>query len=339
MKLSDFSFNLPEELIAKFAASPRDHSKLLVVYKETQRTDHLHFFDLPELLKPSDLLVVNNTKVLPARIFGKDAQNRVFEVFLLKSLNTSKTTWSCLVKPGKKVKSGIEISFPKEVRGFIRPSNDQLFEVNFTAPENQEVVDWIYEHGESPLPPYIKRKAETTDKATYQTVYAKNSGSVAAPTAGLHFTERLLEQLKTQGVETAEVTLHVGYGTFSPIRTENILDHKMHTEEYEIPKETTQKIEATQKRGNRIIAVGTTSLRTLESYPRFGASAATDIYITPGYELKMANSLITNFHLPESSLYVLVSSLLGLDFCREVYREAISKKYRFYSYGDAMIIL
>lgn len=339
MNLENFSFNLPEELIAKFPASPRDHSRLLVVNREKKSIEHFYFYDLPTILNSSDLLVLNNTKVLPARLYGKDSKGRVFEVFLIKYTNAEKTNWRCLVKPGKKVKEGIELFFPQSVTGKITPIENEGFEVKFVTPKNLNPLSWIFEIGKSPLPPYIKREADSNDKTSYQTVYAKNTGSVAAPTAGLHFTEALLSNLKERGIETTEVTLHVGYGTFSPIRTSNILDHKMHSEDYEIPQETLQKIASKRNQKGRVIAVGTTSLRTLESYPDLGASGSTNIYITPGYQTRIADGLITNFHLPESSLYVLVASLLGLDFCRKVYQEAISQKYRFYSYGDAMIIL
>ena len=339
MQLEDFRFELPEELIAKFPATPRDSSRLLVVNRQTSQIEHFHFYDLPKFLNPGDLLVLNNTKVLPARLFGWDKDKRNFEIFLLKSLSSSKLIWDCLVRPGKKVKSGIDLQFDQGGLGRVESTPNQVFQITFTLPKGTHVLDWLFEVGNSPLPPYIKRKAEADDKTTYQTVYAKNTGSVAAPTAGLHFTENLLTNLHQKGVHTAEVTLHVGYGTFSPIRTENILDHQMHSEDYEIPDKTLQEIAEAKKEKKRVFAVGTTSLRTLESYPSQGVKGSTNIYITPGYPFKMVDGLITNFHLPESSLYVLVCSLLGTERCREVYREAIQKKYRFYSYGDAMLIL
>jgi S-adenosylmethionine:tRNA ribosyltransferase-isomerase len=339
MQLEDFRFELPEELIAKFPATPRDSSRLLVVNRQTSQIEHFHFYDLPKFLNPGDLLVLNNTKVLPARLFGWDKDKRSFEIFLLKSLSSSKLIWECLVRPGKKVKSGIDLQFDQGGLGRVESTPNQVFQITFTLPKGTHVLDWLFQVGNSPLPPYIKRKAEADDKTTYQTVYAKNTGSVAAPTAGLHFTENLLANLHQKGVHTAEVTLHVGYGTFSPIRTENILDHQMHSEDYEIPDKTLQEIAAAKKEKKRVFAVGTTSLRTLESYPSVGVKGSTNIYITPGYQFKMVDGLITNFHLPESSLYVLVCSLLGIERCREVYREAIQKKYRFYSYGDAMLIL
>lgn len=339
MKLSDFSFELPEELIATFPLSPRDHSKLLVVNRASKKIEHKQFFDLGLFLKPHDLLVVNNTKVLPARLFGQDSNNKSFEIFLLKSTSPSKLSWECLVRPGKKVRSGLTLTFPHGGEGQVKATDKGVFEITFSLKENQNILDWLFKTGNSPLPPYIKRKADNNDKITYQTVYAKETGSVAAPTAGLHFTEDLLHKLKQQGVNTAEVTLHVGYGTFSPIRTEDIRDHKMHSEQYEISDETLAKIELAKNHQARVFAVGTTSLRTLESYPALGKEGSTNIFITPGYQLKVVDSLVTNFHLPESSLYVLVCSLLGVDFCREVYQEAIRQKYRFYSYGDAMLIL
>lgn len=339
MKLSDFSFELPEELIATFPASPRDHSRLLVVDRSSKKIEHCHFYDLGLYLKPNDLLVLNNTKVLPARLFGEDSSGKKFEVFLLKATSPSKNSWQCLVKPGKKVRSGISLRFNDGGIGLVQPTESGLFQITFSLAEGLDVLTWLYEIGNSPLPPYIKRAADQQDKITYQTVYAKQTGSVAAPTAGLHFTEELLLKLLQQGIDQTEVTLHVGYGTFSPIRTEDIRDHKMHSEEYDIPDETLRKLKATKERKGRIFAVGTTSLRTLESYPSRGTRGTTDIYITPGYKTQIIDGLITNFHLPESSLYVLVSALLGTDFCRQVYQEAIHHKYRFYSYGDAMLIL
>lgn len=339
MKLSDFSFELPEELIAKFPTSPRDHSKLLVVERTTQKIKHRSFYELPEILRTNDLLVVNNTKVIPARLFGEDTLGKSFEIFLLKSLDPANKTWECLVKPGKKVKTGISISFPNGGSGHITPHDKGVFQISFSIENDRAILDWLYDFGTSPLPPYLKRKAEAMDKVTYQTVYAKASGSVAAPTAGLHFTDALLEKLELKGIKRGEVTLHVGYGTFSPIRTTNILDHQMHSEEYQIPLQTLNQIQMTKSRGGRVIAVGTTSLRTLESYPSLGETGSTQLYITPGYQFKIIDSLITNFHLPESSLYILVASLLGIDFCRAIYQEAIAQKYRFYSYGDAMLIL
>ena len=339
MQLEDFRFNLPDELIAKFPISPRDHSKLLVVDRKTKTIEHRHFFDLPEYLKPKDLLVLNNTKVIPARLFGKNANGKNFEVFLLKSLGVEKLSWECLVRPGKKAKGGMTVFFEDGVQGYIQSTPRQIFEILFTVPPKTDFMTWLFKAGNSPLPPYLKRKAEPQDKTTYQTVYAKEAGSVAAPTAGLHFTENLLSILNKKGVETSEVTLHVGYGTFSPIRTENILDHKMHSEDYEVSEQTIGLLRRTKDNRGRIFAVGTTSLRTQESYPMMGPQSSTRIYITPGYQFQMIDGLITNFHLPESSLYVLVCALLGIEFCRHVYTEAIKNNYRFYSYGDAMLIL
>jgi len=342
MRLSDFDFELPESQIAERPVFPRDHSRLLVVDRKTGERQHRRFFEIAEVLRPGDLLVLNNTKVLPARLFGHDVSGRRFEVFLLKRLQHQPPRWQCLVKPGKKIlPEGNTVTFSDGSTALVRHRRgaEREYEAEFPGIAAEAFVEWLERVGALPLPPYIKRPAEADDARTYQTVFAKDSGSVAAPTAGLHFTEELLQKVRARGVQTAEVTLHIGYGTFSPIRAENVEEHRMHEEEYSVTPETMARIEATRAAGGRVVAVGTTALRTLESLPEHGLSGATRLFIYPGYRFRNIDGLITNFHLPKSSLYVLVAAFLGLETTRECYREAVNKNYRFFSYGDAMAIL
>lgn len=337
MQLSDFDYNLPEDLIATEPAQPRDHSRLLVVDRKTGELSHKHFYDLPEFLQHGDLLVLNNTKVFPARLFGKRTpEGREFEIVLLQRLSLSK--WTCLVRPGKKIKARTQIFF-ENGNAHITRLEDLSFEIEFEESVAKDFFHWIERVGKMPLPPYIKRAAEEKDLSTYQTVFAEHVGSVAAPTAGLHFTQDLLKKIKAKGVEVREVTLHVGYGTFSPIQTDQIEDHKMHSEEYEVPADLPALIEKTKRDGKRVIPVGTTALRTLESFQTMGLKGSTNIFITPGYSWKVMDSLITNFHIPKSSLFVLVCAILGMDKAKEVYLSAVQNRYRFYSYGDAMLVL
>lgn len=335
MRLEQFDFELPARLIAKRPASPRDHSQLLVVDRRTGQTESRHFFEIGEFLKAGDLLVLNNTKVFPARLFSGET-----EVFLLESLEGSPLTWKCLVRPGKKVPNGTVLEFPGEVKGEITRVGDD-FQVRFSgvllADHLSSVYEWLSTAGHPPLPPYLKRKADDDDRVSYQTVFAKETGSIAAPTAGLHFTRPLLDELKDQGIQVAETTLHVGYGTFAPLREENLdAISELHEERYYVPPATVAAMEAARAKGGRVIAVGTTALRALESG---AASDRTRLFIKPGYEFKAVDGLITNFHLPKSSLFVLVAAFLGLDATQRCYRQAIETEYRFYSYGDAMAIL
>lgn len=336
MLLSDFKFNLPETQIATEPASPRDHSRLLAVSK-SESISHHHFYDLPELLNAGDLLVFNNTRVFPARVFVTHPQKGQIETLLLKAANPDLTVWDCLVKPGKKIKTSAEVVLKDGTKATVTRNTPDTFQVSFPAQKN--FFEWVATVGVPPLPPYIKREAGKEDYERYQTVYAKKDGSVAAPTAGLHFTETLLEKLKSKGVVFAYVTLHVGYGTFSPIKVERLTDHKMHEEWYSIPEETIKVIEKTRENGNRVISVGTTTLRALESLPTMGKEGATSIFIYPGYKFTQIDGLITNFHLPESSLFILVSALLGAEKTKKAYETAIHEGYRFYSYGDAMFIV
>jgi S-adenosylmethionine:tRNA ribosyltransferase-isomerase len=342
-KLSDFDYNLPTELIAQEQMKPRDHSRLLVLNKKTGDVSHHHFFDIINYLQAGDVLVVNDSKVFPARLFGtKQKTGGVVEVFLHK--NVTSNTWECLL--GGRVHEGLIIDLDKNLRATVdKNNNDGTWLVSFNK-AGQDFFKIINKIGHLPLPPYIKRSEDKLqDKKNYQTAYANSQkvGSVAAPTAGLHFTPSLLKKIKDKGVIIETVTLHVGMGTFSAIKTNNILEHKMHSEYAEISPLTIQVLKRAQQDKRRIIAVGTTSCRTLESWAKakfpdnFGAW--TDIFIYPGYKFKVVSALITNFHLPKSSLLLLVSALAGKNNIDNAYSEAILQKYRFFSYGDAMFIV
>lgn len=341
LKKSDFFFELPEELIAQDPLADRSASRLLVLHKDSGETEHRIFKDITKYLKPGDCLVLNNTKVIPARLIGKkEDTGAAVEVLLLK--RRERDVWETLVKPGKKCKQGTKLVFGEDVlkaevletveegNRLIRFSYEGIFE---------EVLDKL---GEMPLPPYITHKL--ADKNRYQTVYAKYDGSAAAPTAGLHFTAELLKQIESMGVKTAYVTLHVGLGTFRPVKTDNILEHHMHSEYYEVSEEAAEKINLTKAEGGRIVCVGTTSCRTVESAAgedgRVSAGCGnTEIFIYPGYRFKVLDALITNFHLPESTLVMLVSALAGREKVLAAYAEAVRENYRFFSFGDAMLVI
>ena len=341
MKTSDFYFDLPQEQIAQDPLKDRSSSRLLVLDKETGEYEHRVFRDIVDYLHPGDCLVLNNTKVIPARLFGeKEGTGAHIEILLLKRREND--IWETLVKPGRKAKPGTKISFGgglltgevmdvvEEGNRLIRFSYEGIFE---------EILDQL---GQMPLPPYITHQLK--DKNRYQTVYAKYDGSAAAPTAGLHFTPELLKQVKEMGVEIAEVTLHVGLGTFRPVKVENVLEHHMHSEFYMIDEEAAEKINRTRENGGRVICVGTTSCRTIESAAdengRLKASSGwTDIFIYPGYRFQVLDCLITNFHLPESTLIMLVSALAGREHILAAYEEAVKQGYRFFSFGDAMLIV
>ena len=342
MNLHDFYYDLPEELIAQDPLADRSSSKLMVLDKKTGRTEHRIFKDIIEYLNPGDCLVINDTKVIPARLIGeKEETGAAIEVLLLKRKEDMANTWEVLVKPGKKARPGTRISFGDgklvgEIIDIVE-EGDRLIQFSFDG-IFEEILD---ELGQMPLPPYITHKLE--DKNRYQTVYAKHEGSAAAPTAGLHFTNELLAEIEAKGVKIARVTLHVGLGTFRPVKVENILDHHMHSEYYEVSEEAADTINSVRQSGGRIIAVGTTSTRTLESVADTHGCIKpcrgwTDIFIYPGYEFKAIDCLITNFHLPESTLIMLVSALAGKDNVMAAYREAVENSYRFFSFGDAMFI-
>ncbi|MCD7729260.1 MAG: tRNA preQ1(34) S-adenosylmethionine ribosyltransferase-isomerase QueA [Clostridia bacterium] len=337
-KKSDFYYELPEELIAQTPATPRDSSRMLVYHRQTDTVEHRIFRDITEYLHAGDVLVINNTKVLPARIFAHTENGGKVEVLLLKRI--SQLRWEVLVKPGKKCRIGthltVDDSLSLTVAG-ITDSGERIVDFECDG-VFEEVLDRV---GAMPLPPYIKTKLQ--DKNRYQTVYAKTDGSAAAPTAGLHFTPELLQKIRDMGVEIAEVLLHVGLGTFRPVKEEVITDHKMHSEYYEVGEKAAEVISRAKKEGRRVIAVGTTSVRTLESAADENGivkpcSGNTEIFIYPPYKFKCVDALITNFHLPESTLIMLVSALCGREKTLELYKTAVENRYRFFSFGDAMFI-
>ncbi len=340
MKKSDFYYDLPQELIAQTPLARRDASRLMCLDRKTGAFSHRHFYDLPELLQPGDCLVLNDSRVLPARLIGHRVPGGgVCEILLL--TQRGEKEWECLVRPGKKLRPGARVSFGSgeltaeivselsDGKRLVRFSYDGIF---------MEVLDRL---GEMPLPPYIKEKLQ--DRERYQTVYAKEPGSAAAPTAGLHFTPKLLDKLREKGIKICYVTLHVGLGTFRPVKEDDILDHEMHAEFCIIPEETAQIVNETRRTGGRVIAVGTTSCRTLESFAEADGtlrarSGWTNIFIYPGYSFRCIDALVTNFHLPESTLIMLVSALAGRENILNAYRIAVAERYRFFSFGDAMFI-
>jgi len=339
MKKSDFYFDLPEELIAQTPIKERDHSRLLHLDKNTGEIKHGHFYELPSYLKEGDCLVLNNSRVLPARLLGSRMTGGSVELVLLRDLGDGK--WECLSRPGRKTKPGTELTF----------GNGELTATVLEVAEGgNRIVQFHYEGiflevlerlGKMPLPPYIKE--ELQDAERYQTVYSKELGSAAAPTAGLHFTNELLEEIKSKGIKVCYVTLHVGLGTFRPVKEDEIEDHEMHSEFCIIPEETAKIVTATKKNGGRVIGVGTTSCRTLESFANEDGtldakSGWTNIFIFPGYKFKCLDALVTNFHLPESTLIMLVSALAGREHVLNAYKVAVEERYRFFSFGDAMFI-
>ena len=340
MKTSDFYYDLPQELIAQDPLTDRSASRLMHLSIKDGSIEHRHFTDILEYLNPGDCLVINDTKVIPARLYGhKEETGALIEILLLK--RNENDVWDCLVKPGKKARKGTRISFGDgllkgEIVDVIEDGNRLIhFEYNGIF---EEILDQL---GEMPLPPYITHKLQ--DKNRYQTVYAKHEGSAAAPTAGLHFTKELLEKVKEKGVQIAHVTLHVGLGTFRPVKVDDVEQHHMHSEYYVVEEDQAKLINDTKKNGGRVIAVGTTSCRTLESATGEdgvlkAGSGWTEIFIYPGYHFKMIDSLITNFHLPESTLMMLVSALAGKEKIMHAYEEAVKERYRFFSFGDAMLI-
>ncbi|MBE7086781.1 MAG: tRNA preQ1(34) S-adenosylmethionine ribosyltransferase-isomerase QueA [Clostridiales bacterium] len=340
MKTSDFDYYLPEELIAQTPVYPRDSSRLLVYDRKADKVYHKHFCDIAEFLREGDLLVRNNTKVLPARMFAYTPNGAKVEILLLKRFDL--TEWEVLVKPGKKARVGAKLTISEdlslEVKSIIEEAGSRRVKFIYEG-VFEDIIDRL---GEMPLPPYITEKLK--DKDRYQTVYAKVDGSAAAPTAGLHFTPELIDKLKGMGVEIADVLLHVGLGTFRPVKSDDITEHHMHSEYYEIDEENAEKINRAKREGRRIIAVGTTSVRTLESAADENGFVApvkanTEIFIYPPYKFKCVDSLITNFHLPKSTLIMLVSSLSSREKTLELYETAVKERYRFFSFGDSMLIL
>ncbi len=339
MKKSDFFYDLPEELIAQTPIEPRNSSRLMFLDKKSGEIEHKSFKDIMQYLKMGDCLILNDTRVLPARMFGKrEDTGSLCEFVLLKQYSASR--WEAIAGPGKKAKVGKRFVFSHELKCEVvevKEDGNRIIEFEFDG-NFYEILDRV---GEMPLPHYIKEKLE--DKERYQTVYSKNLGSAAAPTAGLHFTPEMLEEIKANGINVGFVTLHVGLGTFRPVKVEEITEHKMHSEHYYMPKETAELINRTKANGGRVICVGTTSCRTVESIANIGdikeCSGDTDIFIYPGYKFKCMDGIITNFHLPESTLIMLVSAFAGYDNTMNAYKEAVEEKYRFFSFGDAMLIL
>ena len=340
MKVSDFNYDLPEELIAQHPYDKRDEARLMVLHRNTKQIEHKVFKDIIDYLEPGDCLVLNDTKVIPARLYGKKNTGAKVEFLLLKRIEND--DWEAMVRPGNKLKAGAKVSFgdgilQAEVLETLEGGNRR---VRFTYEGIfNEILDKV---GLMPLPPYIKENIKEENEK-YQTVYAKYEGSAAAPTAGLHFTEELLEKIKEKGVEIAKVTLHVGIGTFRPVKVENVEEHKMHSEHFYVKQIEADKINKAKETGHRVVAVGTTSCRVLESVSDENGKMKeietdTSIFIYPGYKFKCVDALITNFHLPESTLIMLVSSLAGKDFIMKAYKEAVEKRYKFFSFGDAMFI-
>ncbi len=333
VKVSKFDFYLPKRLIAQKPAEPRDSARLMVLNRETGEIEHRIFRDIANYLKDGDVLVLNDTKVIPARLLGRKRTGAHIEVFLLEKIEDG--IWRCLVKPGSKMKVGVELIFKKGLFGkILERFDDGTRLVEFSSKSDEE----IFSSGEIPLPPYISNPS--VDPKKYQTVYAREKGAVAAPTAGLHFTESLLDELKRNGIRLAYVTLHVGLGTFRPVKVENVEEHKMEEEFYRVPKET---VETLRNAKGRIVAVGTTVVRTLETIARLPKRSEyigkTSLFIYPPFEFKIVDALVTNFHLPRSTLLMLVSAFAGLDLMENAYKIAVEKEYRFFSFGDAMLIL
>lgn len=360
MNISEFDYELPEDLIAQMPADKRENSRMMVLNKINHSVEHKHFFDIHDYLNENDVLVLNNTKVLPARLFGtKEETGAKIEVLLLNPCKTPisvkapdsdliRDYWNALIKPSKRVKEGTVITISDELKIIPQKKLEDDGEWLIAVQYRGNLFEILHRVGNIPLPPYIDRKIQSDeirkfDTERYQTVYAKDEGSVAAPTAGLHFTQGILQKLRDKGVEIIYVTLNVGLGTFRPVKCENILEHKMHSETFEITKESADRINKAISDGKNIVAVGTTTVRTLETaYQKYGKICAchdsSELFIYPPYEFKVVDKLLTNFHLPKSTLLMLVSALAGKDFIFEAYRQAVENKYRFFSYGDCMFI-
>lgn len=351
-KLSQFNYDLPKKLIAKYPSEERDKSRLMVVHRDTGKIEHKEFKDVLNYFEEDDCLIMNNTKVFPARLFGcKEKTGASIEVFLLRELNEDAKLWDVLVDPARKIRVGNKLYFsdPKGEEKLVAEVIDNTTSRGRTIrfyfeDSNEKFKEILYKLGNTPLPKYMNRKAEALDDERYQTVYAKKVGAVAAPTAGLHFSERLMKQLNIKGIQVAEVTLHVGLGTFRNIEVEDLSKHKMDAEYFSVSEEASKIVNTTKSNKKRVCAVGTTSMRTIESaisadYFLKEAEGWTNLFIYPPFEFNIANSMITNFHLPKTSLLIMVSAFGGYDLIREAYEEAVKEKYRFFSYGDAMLIL
>ncbi len=342
MKVADFHYELPEELIALHPAAQRTGSRLLVLGRQSGQVSHKRFTDFPDLLQPGDLLVFNNTRVIPARLFGQKTSGGKVEVLLERILPEINQVLA-QIRAGKSLRTGSELLFPDAgaiVSAEVRGRQDEFFVLGF--PATLDLMAFLDRTGHMPLPPYIKRPDERVDQERYQTVFAQNRGAVAAPTAGLHFDDAMLNVIRSRGIATAEVTLHVGAGTFQPVRVENLEEHRMHAEYVDVPEATCAAIRACKARGGRVVAIGTTSVRSLETASQSGEiqpfRGDTRIFIHPGYTFRTVDALLTNFHLPESTLLMLVSAFSSREYILAAYAEAIREKYRFFSYGDAMFI-
>ena len=341
MLVSDFRFELPDPLIARYPAEQRDASRLMVLERQGEQLHETTFGRLGDWVRPGDLLVVNDTRVIPARLFGRKPSGGRVEIFLVEQV--ANHCWRCLLRSSKPCRPGQAVVLSGGVTALVEQCNgDEGWLVSFSGYE--DFNSWLEQVGQMPIPPYLGRESEALDRERYQTVYAGQPGAVAAPTAGLHFTPELMENLQQQGIAVAQITLHVGLGTFQPVRVERVHDHRIHRERYRIPEETVTAIQATRQAGGRVICVGTTVARTLEyaadqsGTVQAGAGEA-DIFIYPGYHFKVVDALLTNFHLPESTLLMLVAAFAGREFALDAYGEAVRRGFRFYSYGDAMLIV
>lgn len=341
MLVKEYSFTLPDELIARYPANQRDGSRLMVLDRQTAARSEIAFSQIVEWLRPDDLLVLNDTKVIPARLFGQKETGGRIELFLVEPVGDA--CWRCLLRSSKRCRTGQSIRLAEGVTAeVVEQLGEQDWLIRFHGSDDFE--SWLQRVGQMPIPPYLNRESEELDRVRYQTVYASESGAVAAPTAGLHFTQELLERIQEKGIRLARVTLHVGLGTFQPVRVERVQDHVIHRERYRLPSETAAAVAETRARGGRVIAVGTTACRTLEyaadnaGHLQAGHGEA-DIFIYPGYRFKVVDALLTNFHLPESTLLMLVSAFGGKEFILSAYEAAVNRQFRFYSYGDAMLIV
>lgn len=340
-RLSDFDFSLPEELIAQYPAPSRSESRLLLLNREKRSIGEVEFVALPDLLTPGDLLVVNDTRVIPARLFGVKETGGKVELLLTRREPGNDEIWHCLVKASKSPREGSFLSFSADLDGEILSGGDEpQRRIRFNCREDFSSL--LQRHGELPLPPYIRRPTGKQDAERYQTLFAAKEGALAAPTAGLHFSREVLDRLKSKGIETCPVTLHVGIGTFLPVRVDNLAEHKMHKELFEVSESSALTINKAKEEGRRVIALGTTSVRVLESVANNRridpGQGETDLFITPGFDFQMVDALITNFHLPKSTLLMLVSAFAGKDFLLEAYAKAVQDRFRFFSYGDCMLI-
>jgi S-adenosylmethionine:tRNA ribosyltransferase-isomerase len=342
MRIEEFDYTLPKSLIAQYPSPKRGDSCLMILHRRSGTIEHRIFRDISNYLKPSDLLVMNNTRVLPARLIGRKETGAKVEMLLIPSRNGIRGEWEVLIKGLRKVKSGVRIQFGQDIYGEVKEVKKGRGKIHFSS--LQEVLHILQKIGHIPLPPYIKREDEPLDRDRYQTIFAERDGSIAAPTAGLHFTPSLLKSLRDHGVNTTLITLHIGIGTFAPVKVERVEDHKMEPEWVEISEEVARKIEETKAQGRKVIAVGTTTTRALESFSDAGGRVKagknySPLFIHPPYRFHVIDGLVTNFHLPKSTLIMLASAFAGKDLLMKAYKEAVQRKYRFYSYGDAMLIL